>query len=458
MNKIKIREEKAMLVFKIFYLLHVLLAFNCFTLKLNILNITSLILTGIGGILLIHKVIRNKFRFSYKFLFILILFLVSYFVSSVVNWKYGYMGNIKGMIWMVFQFFLLYWIDEKEETVRKEFHVFSSVLIAYTSICSLAGVVMAVVGFGGRKDFPDGSGTFYGFIWGRLWGCYTDPNHGALITAIAILAAIYIIKITDKKWCKILLTSTVVVNYLYIVLSDSRSTKLSLTFGCFVWMCIQLKAKMEEKKAGIVKRIFMIFACTILLYGSFGITKTGYNFIIQQIYMAVEDDTENDSTHVVGREEDIEADYSNRRFDIWGSGVEIFKENKVFGVSFRNILPYAEQEMEDTYIVNNDYGKFDSFHNVVIDVLVSQGIVGISLFFIFVLLVIAYACKKVFTMGYCQIPRIQFLMVAVLVIAVDAMFISAVFFVNSPETIVFWTLLGYLIHQLNIEEKKECTN
>lgn len=454
MNKITVREDKAELIFKVFYLLHVLLAFNCFTFRLRVLDVTSIILTGIGGGLLIRKVIRNKFRFSYKFLWILLLFLASYIVSSIVNWRYGYIGNFKSIIWMIFQFFILYGIDLEEKKVKKESHIFLCVLIAYTSMCSFAGTVMTAINYGGRKNFLDGSGTFYGFIWGRLWGCYTDPNHGAIITAIAILGAIYMLKIVEKRWCKILLVSTIALNYLYMVFSDSRSAKLSLTLACFVWMCIQCKEKKKVGKFKSVKQILMVCLCTALLYSSFGITKNAYNYIVQLEYKISDGDKADKVSPTVGREEDIEEDYSNRRFDIWKSGMDIVQENIVFGVTFRNILPYAQQEMKDTYIVNNDYGKYDSFHNVVIDVLVSQGMIGICLFFIFVLAVVVYVCKKVFIMGKITNLQVQFLLVAVLMIAVDAMFISAVFFVNSPETIAFWAFLGYLIYYLNIEEKK----
>lgn len=487
----KIREDKMMMLFKILYLLHVLFAFNCFTLKMSIWNITTIIIMVVGSIILVKKIIRNKFRFSYKFLWVLILFTGSYFVSSLVNVEYGYIGNIKAIIWMVFQFFLLYWIDYRKEEVEKELKIFLSVLILYTFICSLIGIAMTCVGYGGRTNFADGSGTFYGFIWGRLWGCYTDPNHGALITTIAIFAAVYIIRIVEKNIYRVLMKLTIVVNFLYIVFSDSRSAKLSLTLGCFVWMCIQLKARMQIGKKEVIKSCLLIGVCTVGIYSLFGITKNGYNYIIQQSYIKemeeksnimteVSDESqsiydleevpeevdaesnelgeeyiEDDSRHTVGREEDIEVDYSNRRFDIWKSGVEIFNENKIFGVSFRNILPYAEQKMENTYIVSNDYGKFDSFHNVVIDVLVSQGVVGISLFFIFTIMVIVFVYRNVFIMDGNKKIEIQFLVVSVFVIAFDSMFISAVFFVNSPETVIFWTLLGYLIFLLTCDRKEK---
>lgn len=446
-------------MFKVFYLIHVLLAFNCFTFKMPVLNITSYILVIIGGVIIIEKVMRHKMNMSYKFLWILLSFLGSYFVSSVLSWQYGFSGNLKTMIWMTMQFLILYWVDyEQKNTLKNEMHVFAGVAISYTTVCNIIGIVMAFLGYGGRYEYLDGSGTFYGFIWGRLWGCYTDPNHGGIITVLSVYIAIYFMKLVKQKYLRVILGVSVVFNFMYIVLSDSRSAKLSFVLGCFVWLCLNIHKEKEIKKSVLIMRITVCVIVTIGIYGLFGITKQVYNSFVQTIWEMSEDKEIEEHTQMIGREEDIKDDYSNRRFDIWNSGVEIYRENKMFGVSFRNLLPYAEQEMPDTYIVNNDYGKFDSFHNVLVDILASQGLTGIVLVIVFVMAVLIFVFKKLFLSGQSHSLCIQVLVVSVLVIAFDAMFISAVFYVNSPETVIFWAFLGYLIHSLNREERNVCMN
>ena len=109
--------------------------------------------------------------------------------------------------------------------------------------------------------------------------------------------------------------------------------------------------------------------------------------------------------------------------------------------------------------MNNDYGDFDSFHNVVIDVLVSQGGLGIILVFVLGISVFIYAVKKmIFENKYLSL-ECRILFVIVFILAVDSMFISAIFYVNSPETVLFWMMLGYLVWFLNEREGcKQCTN
>ena len=160
----------------------------------------------------------------------------------------------------------------------------------------------------------------------------------------------------------------------------------------------------------------------------------------------------------IGREEDIEKDYSNRRFDIWKSGFEIFKENPVFGITFRNILSFTRMEMPETYIVNNDQGDFDSFHNVLVDVLVSQGFIGVILIVVMGILFGKYFIQEIFIYRKMEC-EIQFTFLVVIMLLISSMFISAIFYVNSPETILFWMSLGYLMYWLKnnnikcVEEK-----
>lgn len=455
------------LSFKIIYLIHVLLAFNCFLFRIKLLDYTSIVIMIMGGILLINRIRNAREYISYKFLGILLLLLLSYGISTFFNWEYGVIGNIKGGVWMTFQFLLLYLLEpgKGKEERKKEVKIIATVFIIYTSVCSLLGVIMTFYAYGGRMNFDDGTGTFYGFVWGRLWGCYTDPNHGAIVTAVAIFLAIYLLESMKTKCMRILLIGSIVFNYLYLVFSDSRSAKVSFTLGSMILIYLTLKVKF--KISDLKNRMLHILSTLLLalcVYASFGVVKDIYNYCVTEVEKTenieeLEQKEEEGKSQSIGREKDIEGDYSNRRFDIWKSGVEIFEENKIVGVGFRNITSYANQEMPDTYIVNNDYGDFDSFHNLVIDVLVSQGGLGIILVFVLGISVFIYAVKKmIFENKYLSL-ECRILFVIVFILAVDSMFISAIFYVNSPETVLFWMMLGYLVWFLNEREGcKQCTN
>ena len=479
-----IKKVNFLLIFKIFYLIHVLLAFNCFTFKSRILDVTSILILLFGAAILFYKLLHYKELFKCKFILLWLLFFVSYAITMFVNYKYGLIGNIKGGVWLAFQCIILFCIEQSYEqsTVKKELKVISAVLITYTAVCNLIGLIMMIRSYGGRFFYDDGSMSCYGFIWGRLWGCYTDPNHGGLITAVAILAAIYLILISKKLWIKIIYSVSIVLNYLYIVFSDSRSSKLSFVLAFFVLSLLTIgfyskRTTGRWKKAGLYISALVV---TAIVYFSFNGTKNFYNYCIIQsveenieeieIVIESEDAAMNEvadeskeaeivesveqekqdiiEQKTVGREQDIENDFSNRRFDIWGSSIEIFDNNKVFGVGYRNILDYAKTELPDTYIVNNDHGEFDSFHNVIFDVLASQGIVGMVIVLALGISILCFSIKGIFIKKAGRNIEVAVLLSMVIVLLAGSMFVSAIFYVNSPETVLFWTLLGYLVYSI----------
>ena len=132
----------------------------------------------------------------YRYMWIFLLFMISYIISVIINYPYGIVGNIKGGIWFGLQIILLYYISLKEpaKKIIKEMKIIFGMLIVYITICNLIGIIMMFLQYGGRRFLASGSFTLYGFVWGRLWGCYTDPNHGAVITTIAMVYSIYLLK------------------------------------------------------------------------------------------------------------------------------------------------------------------------------------------------------------------------------------------------------------------------
>lgn len=468
----KMKKIEYIMLFKIIYLLNVLFAFNCFIFDLKIMKILSGFVILFGAILIVSRIKEIKEMIHYRYMWIFLLFMISYIMSTIINYPYGIVGNIKGGIWFGLQIILLYYISSKTsvEKVAKEVRIIYGILVIYTTVCNLVGIIMMFFQYGGVREGQGGSSTFYGFIWGRLWGCYTDPNHGAVLTIVAMIYSVYLIKGQKNRYVKIIQVLSLLINYLFVVFSDSRTGKVCCCVILGIYFFIKLFSENKKYcKLKMIKNGVIFVVITFLFSCSFSYVKDFYNSVVNRIVIeetkeeTVEEILEEEIVHElekrsIGREEDIEKDYSNRRFDIWKSGFEIFKEKPVFGITFRNILSFTRMEMPETYIVNNDQGDFDSFHNVLVDVLVSQGLIGVILIVVMGILFGKYFIQEIFIyrkMG-CEI---QFTFLVVIMLLISSMFISAIFYVNSPETILFWMSLGYLMYWLKnnnikcVEEK-----
>ena len=149
-------------------------------------------------------------------------------------------------------------------------------------------------------------------------------------------------------------------------------------------------------------------------------------------------------------------DASNGRLDIWKSGFEIAKTSPVYGVSFRNMTAYAEENLPKTYLVNNGEGvKYDSLHNAAMDILVSQGIIGIIIVLLIVFTTVRLMKRK---LGSVEVQDRELMLAcftALAAMGAGSMFLSMVFYLNAPQTYIFWLCFGYFVTFLQKEGRVE---
>ena len=160
--------------------------------------------------------------------------------------------------------------------------------------------------------------------------------------------------------------------------------------------------------------------------------------------------SDNLSEHLLERGYDLSTDPSNRRFDIWKGAVEIFKTSPILGVSRANILPYVDENLPDSYLVNNSYMRIKSMHNMFFEILASQGILGVLAFVAFVVSMLVGIFKNWRFLWASQ----DFALFAVIIGIVGAMcasslVITEIVYVSSPMSTIFWLGLGYLNHAIS---------
>ena len=149
----KLKKIDYMMLFKIVYLLDVLFAFNCFVFDLKIMKVLSGFVILFGIILIVSKLKNTKEIMHYRYMWIFLLFMISYIISVIINYPYGIVGNIKGGIWFGLQIILLYYISLKEpaKKIIKEMKIIFGMLIVYITICNLIGIIMMFLQYGGRR-------------------------------------------------------------------------------------------------------------------------------------------------------------------------------------------------------------------------------------------------------------------------------------------------------------------
>lgn len=420
------------------------------------MSVFVLLSTALAGVLLIYRLINWKHFIHNKFLWLALAFLVSYGISMVWNMRYGIATPVKTMAWMGMQYLLLFATDDRKKLCdhKKQFHILSGVYIAYMFIAAAISISFLFTKYSNIAELKTEAGVMYiksGFVWGRLWGVFTDPNYGSVMATIALLLSLYFILNSKRIAVKIIMGINIALQVIYVCFSDSRTGLVAICVSVGVaTYCLLFTRKF---KFGLVaKNAVCILMALVVVIGYVGLSsgmKDGYNKIIQtKINSVIEDEGEEEEfeEQLVGREQDLENDISNRRFDLWGASFEILGSSPVVGVSFNNIQKYTLDNFPENYLVNNDHGKFDNYHNVLFNILAGQGLLGLALFIALGAWAGIAAIKAVQKNLYGKENIFYIMAFSVLLAALcGSMFVSDLVYVNSPTATIFWYLLGVIL-------------
>lgn len=421
-----------------------------------------------AGIILIDFFTKRVFL-RQKNIIWLLFFLVVCLISSVINVKYGVLGNIRNLVWLAISFLLLYPIDGERSTddVKKEIKFVTNILILVWFVACAVSLVMFLFQIGFYVDVYPDSFARLGFIEGRLFGVFEDPNYAAVVAIAVILFSIFNIKNSSKKFLKILYFLNIVVNFCYVVLSGSRTAEVSAIIVMFLSAYFVLLQKFKDKEANLIlKQLVLIGAsllCSFVLIFSIVFTRKMLSYLPELVGAPFQTESVSEPRirkHVDTTREDVNnsADVSNCRFKIWQSALELFRSKPIFGTSPRNMRTYAKAEFPNGFIAQRSY----AVHNAYLDVLTSTGIVGALAVIVFFVKYLIFVFKFLFlNLKSKHYYMVLFNFSVVATVAMSAFFLSEIFFVNTIGVLVFWLNLGYscyFIDKDNIECKDLAKN
>ncbi len=113
------------IVFKVCYLVHLLMAFNAYFAGEKIMNVTLCLTLLFGGLMGITRFIQIRNYITFPNVLWLIAFIGSYAITALINYRYGLFESAQYFVWLLFQFGLLYTFDWKRDRseIKREFHI-----------------------------------------------------------------------------------------------------------------------------------------------------------------------------------------------------------------------------------------------------------------------------------------------------------------------------------------------
>lgn len=392
--------------------------------------------------LFIKKIYSQVFKIKYLFLFLLVNL-----ITCISVLQYGYTTNLKNMIVFAVYFLTIYPMFSLFGGIlsKKIYYGVLYIVVAFNSIGVLVSLAQFVLLIGYKSENYKGRLVRQGFIESRLFGIFSDPNYLSIVSLISIIFLIIGVGSLLKKQ-NILRWTLVTINFIYIVLSGSRTTLICLILVTLIFSII--KFSYERAFLKYLVKVILSVLLVMLSYKIVGLSSENY-LKLNENTIRVEN-KKIEQKYSLERTDTSEENISNNRFTIWKSTLKLTIERPILGFSSGNWYEVAKISNPNEYVVQQHYHT----HNGYLEMLFYNGILGLIIMFVFVLSYIKEIVLKFKKVTYSN--QLLLITLITVVILVSNLFLSSTFYGINLLGIFLFMNIGYYWGVLcNCDEIKE---
>ena len=269
--------------------------------------------------------------------------------------KYGYIDNVKTILWMAIMFGIIYpySLNRDKTEIKKTIKMTIIVLSIIWSIAILISLYQFIMQIGYQVKAENSTILkAQGFFYNRLFGIFVDPNYAAVSSILLLFSSFYMFKNSSKNWQKAVWILNAIIQYLYIVLSGSRTAIVISLVGVIIYMYLKLTIYFkDEGYKRIIKLISGIVGSVVAFMILYELSKVALVYAPTIFENKVNSDTINneiiankdeinnlpENTEISLDRTDLEnKGISNLRFELWRDSIEIWKSKPILGTSTRN--------------------------------------------------------------------------------------------------------------------------
>ena len=403
---------------------------------------------------------------------IIYLFLIGASVSVLLHCTSNFIENLFSLYMIAVCFFMFYGIHSEKSNfrIKKEMKRLLHILIAVTTLLMIAGLVVLAV-------YPSGvhiNGFDFGIHENRFVGVIPNANVNAFYAVMALVSCHLLWKIKKADGSintkfKVYCIVCAVINIVSVFLTDSNDTLLFIvTYFCFYafYGVFRDFGKPKRKRffmrltAAALSFVIIIAACVSLRV----VTQNGVSLLItsgesnshismgikadQNGSVKIEDDTDLKSD---AEKNETQFKHNNKnidsgRFVLWRQALSLFEHYPVMGIGKANIVDYGTKYLGGIKYTQLGDFKYVDFHNGLITILVSFGLVGFNIFMVFALTVAKTMLKSIFKFRK-ENERDGNVLVAIVsfcaAYCVYSMFEVSLLVDDSYRVFIFWIMIGF---------------
>lgn len=351
------------------------------------------IIHGLAISLSLYEMKHHKKRFFIENWEIYASIFIFAYLFSALLFKEDFTKNLVFDInYLVIVFFMYFKTNEYEK--RKDFlECLYKIYILITFILSTVSIIM----------FLTGHGKFLGNTT-RFYGIYSHVNYCGMCCWISINLTLYLYSIGKINKGNSLIN--ILLQFILLILSDSR-TSMICTMICFMPLIVKLRKK--------EKAIFISLFCLVIVIGIFFSMKTGRDYI--SVFQSLKNGEPLFS--IVNK-------IGSNCLNLWANSIKKIMD--------RPLLGYGISSNNKALTLYLDYSNS---HNIVLNILLYTGLIGLFTFLTFVRDVSKEIIRNIKNIN---IYLLMFLCGCLIFSLLDC----AVLYEYYNTTILFWYILGYL--------------
>ena len=419
-------------------------------------------MTLLGILLATYNLVIKKVYLKIKTIEYLLLFFAFNIITSILVISYGYSTNIKNTLIFYIYFLTVFPIFTgiTREEGKKIYNYFFYTVTVLNTFGVLVSLIQFVLLKGYRVHDYKGLYIRQGFVESRLFGILASPNFLSLISLIIIIFLVLKICSFEKVYRFISIVA-IVLNFIYIVLSGSRTAFICMMIAAVIYSIV-----MFYKKGNVKSLLKVALAIVVVLFSYKAVNFTSEQYLkFNKERLEVQDKKlENkDNNLSLERTDTSEENISNNRFAIWKSTVSFVPKKPIFGYSGGNWYEIGKKTNPDEYIIKEHYLT----HNGYLEILFYNGLAGFISMGIFVLSFFISMVKRIFRDKKEGLVNKDLLSIVIIlmVILVSNLFLSSTFYGISLLGIILFLMAGYFysivstdksnFKKLDIDEIKE---
>ncbi|MGX7112126.1 O-antigen ligase family protein [Gemella cuniculi] len=409
-------------------------------------------MTLLGLFLAGYNLIIKKVYLKVRSINYLILFFIFNVLTCILVANYGYSTNIKNIVVFIIYFFAIFPMFKlfRAELNKKIYYTFFYVIAVLNTIGVSISIAQFILLKGYRVHDYRGKIIRQGFVESRLFGIFADPNYLSITSLIVIIFLIVNLKKIKKNYT-VLTWIAILLNYIYVVLSGSRTAYICLMIVSLVY-AIMLFYRKEYPKT--LLKVIAVLAIVFFSYKSIGLAGVQYLSYNKEELIKHQGKLNNENNLSLERTDTSEDNISNNRFTIWKSTLNFVPKRPVLGYSSGNWYEIAKKYNSEEYIVKEHYFA----HNGYIEILFYNGVVGFLIMAIFILTTLKSLGSKIMVhLRKGSIVNVELMAISLIliVILISNLFLSSTFYGITLLGMILFISISYYFNMLSTDGGEE---